>query len=218
MSLESVLLLIQKYKEDDVVTKYSHNIASYLSNKGIRTHLVCYGEEGREKKLKDLWLHEVPFKLHGDNFFSWSMLIQTEFVRKVKEILDKNNISLIHANDWSTVSSGILSSKLFETPLIVTYHSLEEERGKDKPHSEHISELEWEGAYESSYVIIHKKETAEAIKVFDLPEGKVKLLNGDEWRKNLFEIYSQVVNVLSGKEGVNKNDENFNAYLGVSPS
>lgn len=221
VDLNSVLLLIQKYREEDILTSYSHEIASFLSQRGVEAHLVCFGEEEKSETKGDLKVHEFPFKLHGDNYFSWSMLIQTEFVRVIRELLDERKISLLHANDWLTLPASFLASKLFEVPLVVTYHSVEEERGMNKPHSGQISELERQGIQEASYLIVHTESTRGALKTFNLPEGKVKLLKEEDWKEELFKIYEQVVNVSSASErlrAAGEKNENFDAYMGVPSS
>lgn len=220
MKLESVILLVQKYQPDDEVTEYCQKIADRLEKEKIKTHLICFGEEEKKDKQGNLIIHQVPFQLDGDNYFSWSMLVQTEFVRKVKEIKEEENITLIHANDWQTVPASLIASKVFELPLVITYHSIEEERGMDKPHSQHISELEWQGIDESSYIIVHNQETEESLEVYELPEGKIKTLKGDNWKDELYKIYKNIHNVSKSEKELkakgSQENETFNAYMGVS--
>lgn len=218
MNLDSVLFLIQKYGEGDVLTEYSQKIASYLSERNVRTDLICFGGEERTEERGNLTVHEFSFKLHGDNYFSWSMLIQTEFLRKVREVLEERQKSIIHANDWLTVPAGMVASKLFEVPLVITYHSIEEEQGMHNPHSGHISEIERQGIEEASYIIVHKNETRRALNVYDLPEGKVKLFEGDDWEEKVSKIYQEVARVSATRENLQKKvdkNESFDAYVGV---
>lgn len=215
--MSSVLLLTQKYNEDDPLTAYCHKIANHLADKGMETHLVCFGED-RDTKINNLHLHEVGFKLHGDNYFSWSMLVQSAFTRKIRELSENNDVSVIHANDWFTIPASLISTKILRKPLLVTYHSIENERGMHNPHSGQISEIEWEGASAASYVIVHEQSTLDALEPFDLPEKKIKFLNDDDWLDKIHNIYKQMQNINNNEKESSDNDENFNAYMGVPSS
>ncbi len=219
MDVNSVLMLTQKYNEGEKLTEYCQRLASYLKNKDIETHLVCFGEEDRDESIGNLNLHEFSFKMHGDNYFSWSMLLQARFMEKIEEIIKKEDIEIIHANDWPTLPASLTASKLHDIPFVVTYHSIEEERGMDNPHSHQISDLEWEGIEEASFIVVHRDKTAEAMEVYDLPEKKVKLLAGEDWEKDVLDLYTRSVEVktnLKNMENGAKENENFDAYVGVS--
>lgn len=218
MDSGSVLLIIQKYNDGEKLTEYCKRIASHLKERDVETHVVCFGEQEREGQKGDINLHEFSFKMHGDNYFSWSMLIQTRFMEKIDEIIEEENVQLIHANDWTAVPASLTASKLHDLPFVITYHSVEEERGMDNPHSHQISDLEWEGIEEASFIIVHKDKTKEAMEVYDLPENKVKLLAGENWEEDVFKLYKNIVDVNENLENMEKeavDNENFNAYVGV---
>ncbi len=219
MDSGSVLMIIQKYNDGEKLSEYSKSLASFLKERNIETHLVCFGEQEREGVFDGMNLHEFSFKLHGDNYFSWSMLIQTRFMEKIDEIIEKKDVKLIHANDWTAVPASLTASKLHDIPFVITYHSVEEERGMDKPHSHQISDLEWEGVEEASFIIVHKEKTKEAMEVYDLPENKVKLLADEDWEEDVFQLYKNILDVNENLEKMEKEaveNENFNAYMGVS--
>jgi hypothetical protein len=117
------------------------------------------------------------------------------------------------------VPAALIAKNRFQLPFIVTYHSIEEERGMGQKHSQQISNLEWQGTKESSYVIVHEEKTREAMEVFDLPDEKVKFFSTDSegWKDKIFDIYQQVENLSPKKpEDIEDKNENFNAYMGVS--
>lgn len=220
MELNSVMFLTQKYSEGEHHTEYCKEIASKISEEGGETHLVCFGEGERDRKAGDINLHEFSFQLHGDNYFSWSMLIQTEFMRKIRQVLRKNKVQVVHANDWFTVPAALTAKKLFGLPFLITYHSVENERGMDKPHSHQISDLEWQGIEGASYVVVHDEKTADAMETFEMPRDKLKLLDGHGWKQELVDLYEQTGNVSKEMENLKSEgegrNENFNAYMGVS--
>ncbi|MFP4115779.1 MAG: glycosyltransferase family 4 protein [Candidatus Aenigmatarchaeota archaeon] len=223
MSLNSVLFLTQKYEKGAVDLEYCREMSSHLSEKEIDSHMVCFGGNEKDWEENELNVHEFSFKLDGDNYFSWAMLIQTEFLRKIKELVRIEDVSLLHANEWATVPAGLVASKLYDIPLIITYHSIEEERGMNMPHSGHISELERQGLEKASYILVHSETTREALDVYDMPEGKVKLIKRENgWREKIWEIYKHLAKVhrnnkkMRATEGAK--NENFDAYVGVSSS
>ncbi|MFP4232777.1 MAG: glycosyltransferase family 4 protein [Candidatus Aenigmatarchaeota archaeon] len=220
MSVDSVLMLTQKYNEGEKISEYCQRLASHLKEKDVETHLVCFGDEDVDEKVGSINLHKFSFKMHGDNYFSWSMLLQSRFMEKIDEIVEKKGIDVIHANNWPTLPASLTASKLHELPFVVTYHSIEEERGMDNPHSHQISNLEWEGIEEASFIVVHSERTKEAMEVYELPENKVKLLTNEDWENDVEELYRRAVRVNTNLENMEKeaedNNGNFDAYVGVS--
>ncbi len=219
MNVDSILMLTQRYNEGEKVSEYCQRLASCLEEHDIETHLICFGNEDRDEKVGSLNLHEFSFKMHGDNYFSWSMLLQSRFMEKIDHIVEEEDVQVIHANNWPTLPASLTASKLHEIPFVVTYHSVEEERGMNNPHSHQISDLEWEGIDEASFIVVHKEKTRDAMEVYDLPENKVKLFADENWEKSVLELYRRAVEVNTNLENMEKEAEdnhgNFNAYVGI---
>ncbi|RLJ03572.1 MAG: hypothetical protein DRP11_00290 [Candidatus Aenigmatarchaeota archaeon] len=190
--INHVLFLIERYDTESESFRYVHEVSKYLRSKGIESHLICFSDKAMEIDSGFLKVHTVPFLLHGDNFFNWMMLVNIEFVRKIRELLEVESFDLVNSVDWVTIPAGTAGAKLLDVPLVVTFNSIEHERGMDKMHSFVISDLEWDGANEANAVIVRKKSTSEAIKVFRLDPEKVFMIQKPEDVLKVYEKYMKV--------------------------
>jgi hypothetical protein len=191
----NVLILIREFNPGEPVSEYCRALAHLLLEEGMQPHVICFDDRASDQPEAGIWVHRVPLILHGDNLFDWGMLINVEFVRKVRELADRWPFDLIHANDWITLPAGMVSSKLLRLPLIITFHSIEHERGMRWPHSGIISNLEFDGASEAAAVLVNNQTTYRAIGVFGLPAERVWLISPREpnWQMKVLHLYRRVI-------------------------
>ena len=113
-------------------------------------------------------------------------------MRKAREVKENNDIDVIHAHEWSTLSAGINLKKYFEVPLIMTVHSTENNRGFGGPQGAIISEMEYKGAHNSDKIIAPNKMVADSLK-FDLSVSDEKIVQIDPlkkgWERKVLESY-----------------------------
>ncbi|MEM7815613.1 MAG: glycosyltransferase family 4 protein [Candidatus Aenigmatarchaeota archaeon] len=191
--IKSVLLLVREFVSGEGVSEYVRSLATFLSGKGIESHIVCFGTSNFEEKIGErTYIHRVPLIIHGDNLFNWSMMMNNEIKRRGREIFEETGFDIIHGNDWITSTSAISLAKFTEKPLIVTIHSTEKERGFCAPHSGIISDLEWWLTYEAGFVLANNQRTYHSLlQDLQLPEGKIRLVDPikEGWQKEVIDIY-----------------------------
>ena len=192
----NVVLLSKQLRDGEAISEYTKNIAEKLVREGHEATIISF-DDGSYYSMDDR-VDVVRFPLHfdGDNIYNWSMMMNNEMKGQVVELLDQKDFDLIHANDWTTVPGAVAISKHMEKPMVITIHSTENERGFEGEHAEMISELEWQGAYESDKVFVTKEDTKNSV-LFDLdtPEDKLEVIDpfSDGWRERVLNKYRELL-------------------------
>ncbi len=194
--IKKALLLSRELTENEGVSEYLKSLALFLAGRGIEVHIVCFSSSPSEETIGGkIHVHRVPFMIHGDSLFNWSMLMNNELKRRSREIFEGIGFDIIHANDWVTSTSAISLAKFTEKPLIVTIHSTENERGFGTKHSSMISDMEWWLTYEAGCVLSNNERTYQSLRSdLQLPEEKIRLVNPlqEGWQGRVLEIYEKV--------------------------
>jgi len=193
--MERVLILTKDFSAGEGTSEYIRSLSLFLAKSGIETHIVCFGNHQPENLGEKIHMHRVPFMIHGDNIFNWSMLMNNELKRRAREIFEKEGFDIVHANDWLTSSSAVSLSKFTERPLVATIHSTEKERGFGIAHSGLISDMEWWLTFESKIVLANNTRTYASLKHdFALPDEKIRLINPfrEGWQEEILKIYESL--------------------------
>mgnify|MGYP002760502338 FL=1 len=192
----NVVLLSKQLKDGEAISEYTKNIAEKLVQEGHEATIISF-DDGSYYSIDDR-VDVVRFPLHfdGDNIYNWSMMMNNEMKGQVMGLLEEKDFDLIHANDWTTVPGAVAISKHLEKPMVITIHSTENERGFEGEQAEMISELEWQGAYESDRVLVTKEDTKNSV-LFDLdaPEDKLEVIDpfSDGWRERILNKYRELL-------------------------
>jgi glycogen synthase len=169
---------------------YFESLGRFLAEKGIEVHVVC---PSHELHIEGAHVHPVRVNLHANDGFEWCMLLNVELVRCATELAKNCAFDLVHGEEWSTIPASIACSKLLEKPLVMTFHSVEVERGARWPHSNLIHRLEMDGAREANAIILTHAKTSEVLKN-EIPKEKIEVIpmEGD-WQLKVLEIYGRLV-------------------------
>ncbi|WP_414837629.1 glycosyltransferase family 4 protein [Candidatus Nanosalina sp. VS9-1] len=194
--MDHVLLLSKQIKDDEPVSEYVKSLASYLNNEGLQVSIVSFDDGSYYSLDSDIEVYRFPLHFDGSNIFNWSMMMNNEIKGQVMENIDTASIDVIHAHDWTTVPAAISLSKVLERPMMLTFHSTEQQRGFGTEHSEMISELEWQGAYESVKVFANNEDTKNSL-LFDLDvsEDKIEFVSPltEAWQSRILKAYREHV-------------------------
>ena len=173
----NVVLLSKQLKDGEAISEYTKNIAEKLVQEGHEATIISF-DDGSYYSIDDR-VDVVRFPLHfdGDNIYNWSMMMNNEMKGQVMGLLEEKDFDLIHANDWTTVPGAVAISKHLEKPMVITIHSTENERGFEGEQAEMISELEWQGAYESDQVLVTKEDTKNSVLYRELLKHKKEVKN-----------------------------------------
>lgn len=107
-----------------------------------------------------------------NSFITEHLFANTELIIKGIEILKKNRFDYIYAHDWFVSIAAIKLSKMFDIPIISTFHysKLEEMKGRESENGQFIVQLQDELFENSVLVLLYSKKL---IKEF-LEQGKSK--------------------------------------------
>jgi len=191
----NVVLISKQFSDGEAISEYIKTIAEYLVDEGLDVTVVSF-DDGSYYSIDDrVDVLRAPLDFEGDNLYNWSMMMNNELKEQVMQNVG-NEVDVIHANDWTTVPGGVALAKKLEKPLVLTYHSTENERGFQGEHAEMISELEWKGTYEADQILTTKEDTKNSV-LFDLdaPDAKVEVVNPfeDAWPERVLNKYRELV-------------------------
>lgn len=191
-----VLLLSKDFRDGEGISEYVKRISEHLVGNGHEATIVSFDDGSYYSVDEDVDVHRVPVHFDGNNIYNWSMVLNNELKRQARELIDEKDFDLVHANDWTTIPGGVAVAKHIEVPLIATIHSTENERGFEGKHAEMISELEWQGCYESDRVLATNSGTADSLRFdLDVPDEKLEVIDPyePEWPERVLRQYSKMV-------------------------
>ncbi|MFB6144910.1 MAG: glycosyltransferase [Candidatus Nanohaloarchaea archaeon] len=190
------VLLSRMFQEGEAATEYFKSIASSLVDNGHEVHVIAFDDRSYYSVREEVNVHRVDLPFEGDNIYNWSMMMNNELKRGAREVFDKEDPDIIHAIDWTAAPAGVVLSKTFDVPLVMTYQSTENIRGFEGDHAPMISELEWQGAFEADIVIATNDDVKNSL-LFDLdvPEEKLRVIDpyADRWPENVLNSYKELV-------------------------
>ena len=206
MFVKKILMLAERMQPGNGVSDYCGKLSSILSENGYEVHIAFFSGSDYTERIGNIYKHGISFVLHGNNLFTWAMMMNNELKRRGREIFNEHGFDVIHANDWLTTPAGIAMKKLTGKPLLVTIHSTENERGFSDPQSPSISDIEWWACYEAAKVLVSSQRTFHSIKNdLGVPAEKIDILklHDDSWQERVLDIYSRALvmeNVIHGEQ------------------
>jgi len=191
-----VAFITRRFEAGEAATEHIIKLADYLVNKGHEAIIVSF-DDGSYYEVDDrVDVKRVHLPFEADNLYTWSMMLNNELKREARQQFEDKGFDLIHVIDWTAIPGGVTLSKHLEIPLVTTFQSTENERGFGGEQSGVISELEWQGAYESDKVFATGEDTKNSL-LFDLdvPDEKLELVDpySDNWQETVLKCYKELV-------------------------
>lgn len=191
-----VVLLSKQLTDGEAISEYVKTLAEHLVDNGHEAAIVSFDDGSYYSVRDEVNVYRVPLNFDGSNIYNWSMMMNNELKREARRVLEDEQYDIIHANDWTTIPGGVAMKKHTEKPLITTIHSTENERGFQGDQAEMISELEWQGCYESDFILTTKEDTKNSA-LFDLdtPNDKIEVIDPytQDWEKRVLKRYEELV-------------------------
>lgn len=189
-----MVYITRKFEEGEASTEHAKSLAESVVDKGDEAAAVSF-DDGSYYSIDDrVDVYRVKLHFDGDNLYNWSMMLNNRLKEKAREAFDAEP-DIIHVIDWTAIPGGVALSKKYDIPLVVTYQSTENERGFQGEHSEMISELEWDGAFEADLAIATSEDTKNSL-LFDLdvPEEKLQFIDpyAPDWEQNVLRQYKEL--------------------------
>lgn len=189
-----MVYITRKFEEGEASTEHAKSLAEAVVEEGGEAAVVSFDDGSHYSIDNRVDVYRVDLHFDGDNLYNWSMMLNNRLKEKAREAFDAEP-DIIHVIDWTAIPGGVALSKKYDVPLVVTYQSTENERGFQGDHSQMISELEWDGAFEADLAVATSEDTKNSL-LFDLdvPDEKVRVIDpyGPKWEQNVLREYKQL--------------------------
>lgn len=209
---KSVLLISAEYLPKDIthVSLHCKKLADGLSEHGINVNVVCFDnmKVGQKIEMGAVKVHYVGNNISAYSPLTWALTAGMDICRVAADIYhDQGNIDLIHAHEWSMFPAGLALQAALKKPLIVNFHSIQEQRapGISNNYTAAIKQLEWRGSKDSRRIIVNEEwMKREIIRNYSPPEEKINAITPktEDWTKNIVRDYSWVLKNWWGDEGI----------------
>lgn len=190
-----ILYLSRYFREGEAATEHVKTLASKAADRGHEPVVVSFDDESFFQIDDRVKVHRVKTMFEADNLYNWAMMMNNELKNRGRQVFDGRKPDVIHAVDWTAFPSAVSLSKSFESPLIVSFQSTENERGFSGDHAALISELEWQATYEAEKVIAAGEDTKNSV-IFDLevPEEKLEPVYpfSESWEEKVMQVYKEL--------------------------
>lgn len=203
MNPDRVLFVGREFTEGDLVSAHVRDLAAELAGQGVEPHLVCFDDYHAVEEHGPLTVHRVNFELDGDTLFSWGMLINLPFIRRIRELFDEGDFDLVHGHNWESIPATVTVSEVFGTPAVLSMHALEGEN-HDRPKHAAIHTVEVDGIRSADAVVVPREEVRARIEDYD---------TGTE--VTVADSADAVVETYGGIAEVHDDHEDPDAYVGV---
>ncbi|HDD05240.1 MAG TPA: hypothetical protein ENF51_01995 [Candidatus Aenigmarchaeota archaeon] len=182
---ERVLLLTWEYPPRSIspISHYCKQLADYLSSKGVDVIVLTYDDQKPNRfylENDNLFVFTVGNPVHGVyNPLTWSLTMAYEMEKKALDVIREiGGVDLMHAQDWLTIPAALLLKEYTETPLFITFHSIEPVRvgGACDPYIEAVKRLEYEGCKEAEKIFVNNLWMKYQVMYhYSVPEKKVEI-------------------------------------------
>jgi glycogen(starch) synthase len=190
-----ILMLTWEYPPRVIggLARHSEEISEALVNAWEQIEVITADHPGTPKfaQVNGVNIHRVKdFQFETPDFFSWVLHFNFGILRVAQEILETQEIDVIHAHDWLVAHAAITLKHMYNKPLITTIHATESGRwsGIHNKIQAYVHSMEWYLNYESWRTIVCSQAMKdEVIGNYNLPAGKVDIIpNGIKRDKFLF--------------------------------
>jgi glycosyltransferase involved in cell wall biosynthesis len=105
-----------------------------------------------------------------------------QYAKRVKDLVSKMDIDLIHSHDWLTIPAGVMAKAICQKPLVVHIHSTEHDRTGGNNYNQQVYEIEKQGFKAADKIISVSNLTKNTISErYSIPSEKIEVVyNGAE--------------------------------------
>jgi len=191
-----ILFLARKFEDGDDVSEHIKSLAEYIVEKGHQATIIAF-DNGQSFSIDErVDVERVSLFYEGDSLYSWAMMLNNELKKEIREYINQESIDIIHANDWMTVPAATAIKQKYETKMMLTIHSTENERGFNDSNSQVISELEWKGANRAEKIFVNTQDTYNSVNHdLDILENKIEKVNPlkENWQSQILANYEDTM-------------------------
>ena len=197
------------------LAEHVYSLSKAQVSRGIKPIVITvgYGDYKEHENIDGVEVYRFDANnIPAEDFPSWVMQINIEFVNKAVEIIKKEKVNIIHAHDWIVGNAGIILKHFFRLPLIATIHATEHGRrqGIHDDRQKFIHSIEERLAFEAWKVIACSYYMRDEISyVLHVPHDKISVIyNG------VFEKPQGYEDLLSFKRQYARDEDKIVLFIG----
>ena len=209
---KNVILISAEYLPKDItpISLHCKSLADGLSARGINVHVVTF-DNWKANQTVDMGavkVHYVGNTISTYSPLTWALTLGMDICRVAADIYhQEGSVDLIHAHEWMMFPAGITLQTAMKKPLVVNYHSLQDQRtpGISNGFTEGVKQIEWRGSKDSRRIIVNEDWMKnELLRHYSPPQQKVNVVSpgADDWTKSIVRDYSWVMKNWWGDEMV----------------
>lgn len=141
--------------------------AEAVREQGGDAHVLCFDDHHATEQDGDLTVHRVNFMLDGDTLFSWGMLINIEFIRKIRDLFEHTGFDVVHGHNWEAIPATMTASAAFDVPAVLTMHGLEGEN-PERLKQDAIRTIEVDGMRAAHLVLTPYEDLKQQIAAYEI--------------------------------------------------
>ncbi len=114
------------------ISTHVYHLSKALAARGISVHVTTcdFPKAPAQELVNGVHVSRVDSgQVPQANFLLWIYHLNSQMIRRGKEILKAENFDLIHAHDWLVGRAAIELKDHYDTPLVTTIHATETGRG-----------------------------------------------------------------------------------------
>ncbi|MDY6776556.1 MAG: glycosyltransferase family 4 protein [Candidatus Nanohaloarchaea archaeon] len=204
MDSPDILFISRSFNPEDPVSDHIKRVSEELGERDGGGAVVCFGEDEKVEEKGPLTVYRVEFPLDGDTLFSWGMLINIPFIRKVRELFSDSRFDAVHGHNWEAIPAMNTVSEIYGIPAFLTFHSVEGMEDWEK--ADAISRIERDGVRRSDATVAVSEEVLSGLEAYGIEDQKVQVITRPEKTLELYEDFNPEVEQY--REGTD-------AYMGV---
>jgi len=180
------------------MAKRVKTLAEALVEKKVEVHVVTYDDWRIGAEVdENVVMHRVsnPVRMHT-SILTWALTLNVEMERVAADVYHNTHgkVDIVHAHDWLCVPAAIGLKHALEIPFVLTIHSTEDYRShrSDTPFNLAIKNIEWNGLYDSTKVIVNSQEMKMEVQLaYQVPESKIVIVPVTTllWIEKILDVY-----------------------------
>jgi len=192
----NILMLTWEYPPRVVggLARHSEEISEALVNAWERVDVITADHPNTPAYdfVNGVHIHRIKEGVKAPQFFPWVLHFNFDILNRAHEIMQTQDIDVIHAHDWLVAHAGIQLKKIYNKPLVATIHATESGRwsGIHNDIQAYVHSMEWLLNFESQRTIVCSDYMRnEVMSNYNLPYEKIDIIpNGIKRDKFLFDF------------------------------
>lgn len=176
------------------LARHAEEISEALVNAWERVDVITadHPDTPAYSQVNGVHIHRIKEAIKAPQFFPWVLHMNFDMLNRAHQIMQTQDIDIIHAHDWLVAHAAIQLKQIYNKPIVATIHATESGRwsGIHNEIQAYVHSMEWYLNYEAARTIVCSDYMRdEVIRNYNLPYDKIDIIpNGIKREKFLFDF------------------------------